>query len=193
MTAKPAESIVLYDSPEAATFRTVEGWVSRANHFFGKDGEHLARYDGCTHRKCETCDAIVSKTPFTICDDCRRAKQTARYLAMPIVEWGDAMAYDYFTDEWFSDAESLIDHYDDAGLDIADAQLVAGEPIYAREIDPLDIYDGDLPEDSDLPDDVTAAFAVLNATLKSARAVLSWRPVDKRILPPVVGDAEVTA
>jgi len=49
---KEPEKIVPYDSAEAASIQTVTGWVSRSGRFWGND-EHMARYDGCTHRKCD--------------------------------------------------------------------------------------------------------------------------------------------
>lgn len=185
------ETIVMFDSSEAATFRTVEGWVSRDGLFFGKD-ENTARYSGCTHRTCRECGAVVPKSRL-VCDPCSDAKHLAKYLTFPVVEWLEGMAYDFFTDEWFSDEDAVLDHYEENDLDIAKAQLVASEPVYAREVDPMDIYEGDLPEDGEIPSDVAVAFATLNETLKAARVVLCWRPVDKRILPPVVEPDEVTA
>lgn len=53
---KPEEKIIMYDTPAAAMYRTgIEGWVSSDGHFFGKGerAEHLARYSGSTHHKCE--------------------------------------------------------------------------------------------------------------------------------------------
>ena len=46
------KSVIMYDSPEAASIKTITGWVSSAGRFWG-DNEHMARYDGSTHMKCK--------------------------------------------------------------------------------------------------------------------------------------------
>lgn len=50
-TQQKEKKIIPYDSPEAASFKTVTGWVSSDGIFCGND-EHVARYRGCTHIKC---------------------------------------------------------------------------------------------------------------------------------------------
>jgi hypothetical protein len=185
------EIVVMMDSDEAASVKTVTGWVSRDGFFYGKD-ERAARFAGCTHRPCEECGVAVAKSTHRIlCDVCSKVKRLARYLAMPVVEWVDGMAYDYRTDEWFSDEDAVRDYYEENEIGIASAQLVTSEPVYADEVDPLDIYEGDLPDDGEVPDDVAVAFATLNAAIRAARSVLCWRPVDKRIV--MSADAEVVS
>ena len=44
------KKIILPESPEAASIQTVTGWVSSNGRYWGND-EHMARYDGSTHRK----------------------------------------------------------------------------------------------------------------------------------------------
>ncbi|MDX5626641.1 MULTISPECIES: hypothetical protein [unclassified Brenneria] len=45
------EKIILRDSEEAASIKTVTGWVSAKGRVYG-DNEDLARYDGATHQRC---------------------------------------------------------------------------------------------------------------------------------------------
>ena len=47
MAEKP---IIMEDSPEAASIKTVTGWVSRTGRFCGDD-ERMARFDGSTHNR----------------------------------------------------------------------------------------------------------------------------------------------
>jgi hypothetical protein len=76
----PAQEMVLYDSPEAAQFVTgISGWVNRHGMFYGngKDAEDMARWSGCTHKKCE-CGNIMEKR-WTMCDVCRERNSIERY------------------------------------------------------------------------------------------------------------------
>lgn len=44
--------IIMYDSPEAASLKTVTGWVYEDGRLFGQD-ENLARFCDATHRSCK--------------------------------------------------------------------------------------------------------------------------------------------
>jgi hypothetical protein len=79
------EPVVPFDSPEAAKQVTITGWISSDGRFYG-DNEHLARYAGCTHRKCRTCDNIVEKC-YIYCDSCTHKQALERYNALPTKEW----------------------------------------------------------------------------------------------------------
>ncbi len=48
------EQIVLNTSDEAASIKTVTGWIDRYGRFWG-DYERIARYSGCTHVACSEC------------------------------------------------------------------------------------------------------------------------------------------
>src|ERR1035441_3784975 len=99
--------IVLYDSPEAATFQTgLSGWVSRTGRWWGND-EHMARWEGCTHKKC-ACGEITEKG---YCKACRDKKDDEKFWARPRVEWdGKAMLYSEWNDKYYdSPAEAEVD------------------------------------------------------------------------------------
>ncbi|EKB5404420.1 hypothetical protein OOP60_004875 [Salmonella enterica] len=50
--SRQKEKIVMMDSDEAASIRTLTGWVDRQGRFWGND-EYQARWCGATHRKCK--------------------------------------------------------------------------------------------------------------------------------------------
>jgi hypothetical protein len=127
------EKIILYDSPEAATYKTgIEGWVS-GGRFFGKD-EHLARYNGCTHKKCEDCDSYAKKG-WIRCEDCRSKRATDRYNALPHQDWdGKTPICTFDGDKYFFDEGELIDWLEEHELNGSDVQLVAAAPIYYQPL-----------------------------------------------------------
>ena len=91
---------VMLDSPEAATFRTdIKGWVSRDGIFYGDkpDSERIARWAGCTHRKCEDCGADSPKS-YTICEKCRTNKRDGVYAGREDKDW-DAESVDVICDD----------------------------------------------------------------------------------------------
>lgn len=172
------EKIIMFDSPEAAQFRTdIKGWVSRGGRFFG-DGpsaEADARYHSCTHRPCRECGAPTIKR-YIKCDACRELADIARYQAMPRAEWdGKAMLYSETTDRFYSDLGEAEDHLDEMEerCTFADLRLVICEPNYVRKLDPDDFAD-DLPEEGDLPDGVRKAIDEFNRAVDGI--VLSWSP-----------------
>ena len=79
---KMEEKIILQDSPEAATFKTgLSGWVSREGRFWG-DNEDSARWEGSTHRKCETCETIVPRNRIC-CNECTEKRAQSAYENAP--------------------------------------------------------------------------------------------------------------
>ena len=168
------QKIVMQDSDEAAQYRTdIKGWVSRTGLYCG-DGDHgelLARYNGCTHRKCEKCDSSVEKNSY--CRQCRSDKARADFLAMPYAEWdGVAMLYSNVRDQYYSTPEDAEDALEE-GETLLDLELIICKPNYARQIDD-DYFCDDLPEDGDLPVEVEAAMKSFNAQVKGV--ILSWYP-----------------
>lgn len=112
---KEQEKIVMYDSPEAATYRTnLSGWVSRNGFYFGDlpDSEDRARYHGCTHRKCSTegCENIVSIRGYTICGDCRNKKDQERYDALPFKEYDGSPVCTRDGEHYFFSEDEILDY-----------------------------------------------------------------------------------
>lgn len=170
------EKTIPYDSPEAASIQTVTGWVSRSGRFWGNN-EHMARFDGCTHRKCEKCEALISVRGYTICDQCREAKEIEKYQAMPSKPWdGVSMLYSHAADTYFSDLDEVSYHCEENDCTPDSLRLVICEPNFANEIDASDHYSDDLPEDGDLPADLDEAFHRLNEVIRACKTPLSWSP-----------------
>lgn len=177
------ELIVMRDSDEAAQYVTnISGWVSRHGRFYGED-EDLARYDGCTHVKCETCGAPVVRN-WLNCETCRRKDERARYDAMPWREWdGDSPITLYDGDEFFFDEDSLLDYCDVNNTDPATLMLVHCVPNRARRLDE-DYFVDELPDDGDLPHEILRAIDAFNEAIKDV-GPLSWGAGKERA---IIGD-----
>jgi len=174
------DKMVLSTSDEAAKFLTgLSGWVSRHGIFWGKD-EHMARYDGCTHRPCNNCGKPVEKvTGWMLCDECRKKSDDERFAALERREWDGETPLTLFDgDEYFFERKSLDDFCEEHGTTIGKLQLIICEPNYAHEIN-SDFYCDELPEDQSL-DDVAPGLAAkideVNAYIRETRPILSWGP-----------------
>ena len=172
--------VVMFDSTEAATYRTnLSGWVSRDGRFYGEgeSAEKAARYDGCTHRACRDCGEPAEKS-WLICRQCQDNADRERFDALPAEEWdGVAMLYSETRDAYYSDPDEATDNLDD-GMTLADLRLVICVPNRVRELDGDYCHD-ELPDDGELPDNVEEAMAAFNAAV--AGIVLSWSPGKKRL------------
>jgi hypothetical protein len=173
MQEKP---MILYDSPEAASIKTVTGWLSSIGRFWGND-EHMARYDGSTHRKCETegCSSIIPQHGLLYCRDCMAIREKAKFEAKPKAAWdGHAMLFSDSHDEYFNDLDEAEDFAEDHEETLADLRLIICEPNRLREVDAEHWID-DLPEDGELPDEVLTAIDALNEVIRAA-GPCSWSP-----------------
>lgn len=178
--------IIMYDSPEAAEFRKVTGWVSRGGLFHG-DNEHTARWQGCTHLKCDSCGEVKERS--TWCRPCHDKKEREKYKAMPAKDWdGEAMLYSNTHDKWFSDFDDILDYMancDDADtLTFDDLEMVIGDPCYCDTVDPMDVYESDLPDGYDLPDGIEEAFEELNKKIQAIKTPLCWYAGSHRMITP---------
>jgi hypothetical protein len=175
------QPIILSTSDEAAQQITVTGWVSRNGHFYGSD-ERTARYDGCTHRPCESCGTPTGRHEVK-CPPCRKAHDDAKFAALPFEPYDGKPVALYHDDEYFFDEDDIINYAEEHEIPITDLRLVKCVPQYAEEVDPRDIYEDLLPEDGELPDYVIAAFDILNATLRNfpEKRPISWMPTSVRI------------
>lgn len=157
---------ILYDSPEAASLQTVTGWVDSNGRFWGND-EHMARLSGCTHKKC-SCGAEHIKS-YTMCHDCRRREVKARYLQLSFKEWdGVEFVYSNSLERYFfGGVEELEEYLEDEELgDDIDLRLVfLKEEVYNKV--KSDYWDGVIPEDSDIPEELQKALDELNKVVES--------------------------
>ncbi len=175
MTTEQKE-IILPDDPRAAEFKTITGWVSRSGQFW-KNDERMARYDGSTHSRCQTCGETCSKSSL-YCDKHLRERELEKYAARPVKSWDDTcMLYSETLDRYFSEPAEVIDWLrdEDSGASPADLRLVLCDPEYPDAPDPANYYCDKLPESGDVPDEVAEAFEVLARTLKKC-GPMSWFP-----------------
>lgn len=172
--------VVLYDSDEAAQPHTMQGWKSRKGFFY--TSEDVARYDGCTHRKCERCDNLVEKM-WSACADCRKKATRVRYIAMPTAKWdGEQMLYSEEYDRYFSsldEAEDFLVDEDGYQATLAAMMLVLCEPRNGPWLD-WDFFSDCLAEDYELPSELQDAVADFNTKVQ-AYGTLSWVPGDYRL------------
>jgi hypothetical protein len=165
--------MVLYSSPEAARIKTVTGWVARTGEYWG-DNEHMARYCGSTHKVCE-CGEVVSQR--TYCRKCADTRALAKFSAMERRPWdGDTMLFSDSKDLYFSTVSEATDYAYDNELSLDELRLVICEPNFANEIVGSEYFSEDLPEDGDLPAELSDAFAALNEAIRKCGTPLSWSP-----------------
>ena len=177
--------MILYDSDEAATYRTgISGWVDRSGFFYGPD-EHSARLQGCTHKKCE-CGNVILKYDLR-CRDCNSKRVIDRYNECKRVEWNlSDLLYSETYDTYIDNVEHLrefvlehIDHEDVSENDIADLRLYICTPNFLPEVT-VDYFEDVRPDDIDdfLSDEVIKAIDQLNEVI-SKQPPASWAPSDR--------------
>jgi len=174
---KASNKVIMFDSSEAAQYRTgLSGWVSRNGMYYGND-ERAARYDGCTHVTCEDCGKPAPRC-WLVCDSCKGIREKATYDAMPKEVWnGEGMLYSESADKYFSDWGEIEDYCEEEDVTIDSLRLVICKPNYLPLLD-LDYGCDDLAEDGELPDEIVEAIAKFNAVVKEVGAV-SWLPSNK--------------
>jgi len=182
MNSQVEKPVVMFDSPEAATYRTdIKGWVSRGGLFYGDNpgSERGARWSGCTHQTCE-CGAVHEKSR-SICWACVSKQRDEKYNALPMVEWDEATPICTFDDDkFFFDESSLLDwmgelkwEAEQRGEGLPCVQLVLCTPHRLGYIDE-DQWADDLAEDGELPAEVQEKLDELNEAIKRAPVVSWW-------------------
>ncbi len=159
------EKIIMYDSPEAAQEITLTGWVSGGDKRFWYKDEHMARWTGCTHQKCE-CGSLMKKN-YSKCEACRHKADIERYMALPYREWdGKEPVCTRDGDKYFFSEEALIDYMEDQDEPIDHIHLLICEPNHWSQIE-SEYWSDNMPEDSDgeLPDEMQSALDRLNSII----------------------------
>ena len=166
---------IMYDSAEAAQYKTgLSGWVDRNGVFWGSD-EHMARYSGCTHVSCKDCGTPIPVRGFTICDDCQQKKAIEKYNAMPRMKWdGETTLYSDADGEYFFDADGLRDYMEWNERTAESLRLIICKPNHFRQID-SDFFCDEVPEDGNLPWELEEAMETLNKVIR-AQPPASWSP-----------------
>lgn len=158
MTEKE-EKIIMYDSPEAAEYKTITGWVG-GNKFWGKD-EHMARWSGCTHTKCE-CGAIIPIRSYSKCDDCRHKQLVEFYNKMPFREYNGEPVFVWSSDEYLFSEEDIIEYCEENELEEVDLLFCEPNhwtPIYCGQWEDI------MAEDADLPKELKEALKIINSVI----------------------------
>ena len=160
---------VLYDSPEAAQFKTgISGWVSRDGRFYADD-EHMARWAGSTHRRCDECGTLNETGRG--CDVCRNRKLLADFAALPVEKWDGETPLCLFDSDKYFFGEDILDWLADHPEDV---RVCKCKPGYLSRID-TDTWADDLPEEGDLPGQVEEAVAALNKAISEAGPSCWWQ------------------
>lgn len=175
---------ILSTSDDAASLKTVTGWVDRHGQFFGED-ERTARWSGCTHIPCPECGAPTERGRVK-CYGCREKADLARFLALPAkpYEWG--MVYSDSYERYFDDLDDAADWAAGEGTDVESMRLRLCDPVYPSELDD-DHWSDDLPEDGTLTEcapDLAEAVAAVNraiAQMRKDRKPMSWTPAEFRV------------
>lgn len=166
---------IMYDSPEAAEVKTITGWVSSGkggypSHYYGKD-EHMARWAGCTHLKCD-CGKIMEKG-WTKCDECRTKSARERYFALPYKEWdGKEYVVDWDGDKYFWSEEDLIEYMEEN--EINEIDLLFCSPIGYSQIDTESVA-SDSHEDWEPTSELEKKIAEFNEYIQTLPPH-SWEP-----------------
>lgn len=174
--------IITPDSADAASYRTVSGWVSRDGRFYGQGSaaEHLARLAGATHRHCDDCATLIANRHWLVCDSCRTARDIKKHARAPRAAWdGHSLLYSDRLEAFFSAPEEALEQAeinDEPVADLESLRLYLCRPVHAPQLD-VDFFEGALPEDSDglLPDWANEAIAQFNRACAN-RPALSWEP-----------------
>jgi hypothetical protein len=168
------KKIIMYDSPEAAEIKTVTGWVSANGHYWG-DNEHMARYDGSTHKKCE-CGEVIEKNFY--CQKCFNKKVIEEFYKMDRKAWdGETPLYSRALQGFIWSVDDLDYLKEENDMTDADLKLVICEPRYAKPVNVFDHFEDDLPEEADdVPAELQEAFDELNRRIKEYTTPLAWFP-----------------
>lgn len=166
--------IIHYDSDEAAKIVTLTGWLSSDGRFWGQD-EHMARYSGCTHQKCD-CGNITERGR-TKCDDCSNKLHIERYNKKPFKEWdSQQFVYCEHYDKYFFNKGDLDDFIEEEEIDAQSLMLVICDPQNFGELN-NDYWEDVLPEngDGELPKLLQEAVDNLNKIINTLSPA-SWIP-----------------
>jgi hypothetical protein len=165
MSHPTEEKIIMYDSPEAAKQVTVTGWVSSDGRFYGSD-EHLARWAGSTHNKCE-CGNIVKKS-WLKCESCREKMDDDKFLSLPFKEWnGSDVVCTKDCDKYLFSASDVLYYMTeefDEPLQELDLIICEDEPLQTVG---EDFWLDGMPDDAELPDALLKALKNLNNVIES--------------------------
>ena len=162
--------IIPYDSDEAAKFViNISGWVASNGAFYG-DNEQAARYRGCTHRTCVNCDELVIKS-YIYCTNCAIEHAKYIYNKRECKDWGrNFPLYSEVADKYYFDEDELLDDLEEYNCSATSLRLRLCKPIYLQQINE-GYWEDDLPEDVELPKNITKALEKLNEEIRKTETI----------------------
>lgn len=169
---------IFYNTDEAATYKTVEGWVSRDGQFWGKgdQAEHMARYKGSTHGRCSTCDAVIDKR-LVRCQSCSENLKDKRHRERRSLKWDhESPLYSDKLDAYYFDIDQIKKVMEESGMSWVQLRILICEPVKAEHLE-QDHFIDILPEDGELPDQLIEAMETFNKMVDKCPPV-SWSPTD---------------
>jgi hypothetical protein len=156
------------DAPEAATRRTITGWVSRNGRFFGED-ESLARWEGATAVRCEKCQQPTDAKYYTKCEKCREEGADEKFAKAGRAPYTEGMLFSDSHDRYFEDPAEAREFAEDEGVTLESMRLYLCTPNMARHLDD-DFFC------YEVPDELRIALDAFNAAVKAYGRPLSWSP-----------------
>lgn len=171
------EKVILPDSSEAAWPINITAWQSNKGNIYLD--EHVARYDGSTHRICKR-GHLISKQGY--CEICVPLDNQEEYATYPKQKWKDEPLYSMALDQWYFDKNSVIDVMSETGQSAQELMLVIGEPKNAYEIDPDEYFEEHLPDGINVPDEIAEAFNTLNDAIRNCANPLCYYPSNIAVL-----------
>jgi hypothetical protein len=174
-----SDKIILIDSEEAAKLKDLSLWVSRTGNVFSD--ERAARYDGCTHVKCQLCGNPCKKH-FLRCEDCRAIQDREKFMTFPEVAWDEKTPICTFrSDSYFFSEDELEDYCEENEIKREDLMLVLCEQVRPRFLD-AEFFDDCLADEEELPKELLQAIDEFNAKVAAYPHPLSWVPGKQRIV-----------
>lgn len=183
------EKQILYNSDQSAIYeeRKIKGWWSvksthhKSSVFWGED-EHMARWDGCTHKICDECGKHTHEKQYTCCTECRARHERERYEKLELIEWdGKTPLCIYHDDTYFTSMDDIYSHCEEFECEPKGLMLVLCERVTPMSLDPENLLCDQLSgTDLGIPDEIYRAADEFNELVKEFFPEL-WEAGDKRV------------
>ena len=180
-----SKPIIRYE--DGAEQATVTGWVCKTcRRWHGNTGrsEHSARHCCSNDRPCE-CGGRITGHTYSVCADCRREMDEARWAALPKVVWdGHSPLCEWQGDNYYWSEDDLIDHMEEHDLGPEDMRLVLATTLEPRHFSLYEFLSDDLPTDfdSELPGNWREVDKAVNDYIQGHKPY-AWWPGNTGILP----------
>jgi hypothetical protein len=175
---KPDRPVIRYE--DAAEYRTgLEGWVCRTCRRYWGAEEHIARRCCATELPCPECGGRNPEKGYTVCRDCRRKHDDARWAALERVEWDGATPLCRWDGDRYYVAELVNETLADGGR-VEDLRLVLCEPDEPRCLEMAEFQQDHLPADFDAGGEFDEIDKLVNDWIE-AHMPRVWLPTNRAI------------